>query len=329
VRLPDGFTERAVAASRFSLKEQLTAFPGILRSDGVEIFLSLREVVPVNYKGRSVVVIHDVMALSFLWTYYRYNPAKKMLAYTAANLFVRYSLKKADVVVTVSNFSKREILNRVKLHPEKIRVIYPGIDERFAGSDARACGEVLQRYSIKEPYILFYGHFKPYKNLKRLILAYKRLSERDENSPYLVLGGGDPYYYDRMVRFSEEIGGIDGKIIFTGFIEDRDLPCVITGASLFVFPSTYEGFGLPVLEAMRCGVPVVVSKISPLVEVTQGSAVYVDPFDPDDIAAGIQKALHDEALRERLRRKGKEISRSFSWERAAMRFVEIFEELGA
>jgi len=207
--------------------------------------------------------------------------------------------------------------------------------------DEEAIEAVKARYGIAGDYVLFVGTLQPRKNLIRLIEAFspstrlrraqssrsgRRLSNPQSpiSNLQLVIAGKKGWLYEEIFQQVEELE-LEGKVVFTGYVVAGDLPALLSGAGLFVFPSLYEGFGLPVLEAMACGTPVICSNASSLPEVAGDAALLVDPLDVEGLAAAMERVLGDEALRAELIERGFERARKFSWERCARETLDVLE----
>lgn len=173
---------------------------------------------------------------------------------------------------------------------------------------------------------MYLGTIEPRKNLERLIYAYAMLYDRENNIPVLALAGQKGWYYDEIFNAVKELQ-LESKVKFLGYVPDEDVPLLLCGAKVFVFPSLYEGFGLPPLEAMACGTPVVTSNVASLPEFTKDVAILVDPMSVSSIADGIDMALRDECLREKIIEEGLNRSREYTWDRSTERIVDICRQL--
>ena len=280
---------------------------------------------PVRAQKR-LVTIHDVFHLVY---FNELNLKQKIYA----KLMMNAAVKLSDRIVTVSEFSKSELIKYTKVDKDKIEVVYNGVNKnRFREyEDKSRLQEVKRRLNLPERFILYVGNVKPHKNLKRLLEAFEKLIESALKDCYLVVVGkkegfiiGDEIVFKRI----ESDIKLKEKVIFTGYVGDEeDLSVIYNLASLFIFPSLYEGFGLPPLEALSCGCPTVVSNIASLPEVCCDAAYYVDPYSIESIAEGMYKALTDETLRQSLIQKGLERAKLFSWERSAKEHIKIFEDV--
>ena len=230
-------------------------------------------------------------------------------------------------MLTVSESSKRDILRFVDTAPEKIDVIYNAYDERF-GVEPREedVVRVRERYQLHDEFVLYAGNVKPHKNLERLIEAFHLVRKRGLDHLKLVLIGDEISKYAALRRAVHQ-HQLHKYVRFLGYLPEETLAVMYRLAGVFVFPSLYEGFGLPPLEAMASGTPVVTSNVSSLPEVAGDAAVLVDPYDPEAIADGIYRVLTDEALRRDLRAKGLARARQFSWEASVRRVREIYGEV--
>ena len=279
-------------------------------------------IVPPGVKGRTVVTVHDMVYKAFPETVR--GRTKLML-----NMGLKSSMKRADIIVTDSEFSKSEILKYFPEHEEKLRVVPCGVDmERFCPcTDKERIDAVKGSLNIKGDYFLYLGTIEPRKNLERLIKAYGHfVDETGENAPALVLAGGKGWLYDGIFARVKSMG-LEDKVLFTKYVPSEDMTPLMCGALAFVFPSLYEGFGMPPLEAMACGVPVLCSGEASLPEVTGDCAVICDAYSIKSITEGLIRLYEDEALRKDLSERGLERAKLFTWERSAEMLMEIYEEL--
>jgi glycosyltransferase involved in cell wall biosynthesis len=255
----------------------------------------------------------------------QYLPNKFAYAYAKAS--IGFSARRATRVMTVSESSKRDILRFVDTAPEKIDVIYNAYDERFAidplEEDVVRVGE---RYQLQSEFVLYAGNVKPHKNLERLIEAFYLVRKRGLDHLKLVLIGDDISKYTALRRAVHQYQ-LHKYVRFLGYLPEETLAVMYRLAAVFVFPSLYEGFGLPPLEAMASGTPVVTSNVSSLPEVAGDAAVLVDPYDPGAIADGMYRVLTDEKLRRDLRHKGVARAGQFSWEQSVRRVRAIYDEV--
>jgi glycosyltransferase involved in cell wall biosynthesis len=292
-----------------------------LRREGADLFHAPHYVLPPLVPCRSVVTIHDCIHLRFP----QYLSSRLAYAYALSSLWV--ATHRSSRVLTVSEASKRDILRYFRVPEGKIDVIYNAIDERFGEApDEEEVARVRERYQLNDPFILYAGNIKPHKNLERLIEAFHMLRRGNLEHVKLLIIGDEISKYATLRRAVHKYK-LHKHVRFFGFVPDRMLAVLYRLARVFVFPSLYEGFGLPPLEAMASGTPVVTSNVSSLPEVVGDAAVLIDPYRPDAIADAVTRVLTDPALHEELRQRGLQRVRDFSWERSVRRVRQIYEEV--
>ena len=313
---------RAVAegAGHYSFGEQVS-LPLAVRRAQADLFHAPHYVLPALTPGRTVVTIHDCIHLMFP------EYLKHRLGYAYARGSMWTAAHKADRIFTVSEQSKLDILKFFKVPPEKIVVTPNAIDERFlAEPDPEFLKQIRERYQLSQAYILYVGNIKPHKNLERLIEAF-HLVRSEGRSELELLIIGDQISKLQSLRRAVHKHDLHRYVRFHGFVPQETLSVLYRLASVFVFPSLYEGFGLPPLEAMACGTPVVTSNVSSLPEVVGDAAVLVDPYSPRAIADGILTVLHSAHLRADMRARGFARVKAYSWERSVARVREVYEEV--
>jgi glycosyltransferase involved in cell wall biosynthesis len=317
--LGENFRPVAESAPSYSVREQLLV-PMDLRRERVDLFHAPHYVLPPLTPVRSVVTIHDCIHLRFP----QYLPHKLGYAYARASLW--FATHRSSRIMTVSEASKRDILRYFRVPAAKIDVIHNAIDERFGRMPAEEeIARVRERYQLNDPFVLYAGNIKPHKNLERLIEAFHMLRRGDLEHVKLLIIGDEVSKYATLRRAVHRYK-LHKHVRFFGFVPDETLAVLYRLASVFVFPSLYEGFGLPPLEAMASGTPVVTSNVSSLPEVVGDAALLVDPYEPEAIAQAMREVLTDQALRESLVRKGLARVGLFSWDRSVRRVREIYEE---
>jgi glycosyltransferase involved in cell wall biosynthesis len=308
-------------SGNYSIAEQWR-IPLALAREGVTLFHAPHYVLPPLVRCKSVVTIHDCIHLMFP----QYLPNRMALAYARASIGL--AAKRANRVMTVSESSKRDILRFVDAAPEKIDVIYNAYDERFGVEpDEESVVRVRERYQLHDEFVLYAGNVKPHKNLERLLEAFYLVRQSGMDHLKLVMIGDDISKYSALRRAVHQYQ-LHKYVRFLGYMPEETLAVLYRLAGVFVFPSLYEGFGLPPLEAMASGTPVVTSNVSSLPEVAGDAAVLVDPYEPQAIANGIMSVLTDEQLRADLRRKGLARAKQFSWEQSVRRIHDIYREVG-
>jgi len=243
-------------------------------------------------------------------------------------LTVRRTAKKAARIATVSEYSRQDLLSIYKLTPEKVVVTYNGVEPSFAPQPSipNEAEEVRRRFGVSRDFLLAVGSLQPRKNMVRLIRAYARLrSEREDFRPQLVIVGRKLWLASEIFDEVKRQRWAD-DVILTGYVADEDLPALYRAARAFVYPSLFEGFGLPPLEAMACGTPVVTSDVSSLPEVTGGAALLIDPNDERALANALIEIVSNERLRAELRERGIAQAKKFTWRDAAEKTLRLYQE---
>jgi glycosyltransferase involved in cell wall biosynthesis len=301
-----------VDSSRGYRFQEHVSIPMKLRRLGVDLLHSPHYVLPLLCRRPAVVTIHDCIHLLFP----EYLPNRMALTY--AHRMMGHAIEHSSLVFTVSEASRRDILRFYPTaDPERLQVVPNAIDAAILEHPGEEEMErVKERYQIRGRFVLYAGNIKPHKNLERLINAFGLLKQRAGNDDLKLLIIGDEINKYGALRRRVEAAGVRHEVRFFGFVPDSTLAALYRMASVFAFPSLYEGFGLPPLEAMASGTPVVTSRISSLPEVVGDAAVLVDPYSIEDIAGGLERVLGDDALRATLVERGRIRVAQFSWERS-------------
>jgi glycosyltransferase involved in cell wall biosynthesis len=293
-------------------------FPSIeLLTGKVDIFHS-NFYPPLIKKGKSIVTIYDM-------SFFAYSALQTKAVQGFRNKVLE-SYHRASKIITISNFSKTEILKFLDIPEEKIEVIYPGVtvnEPKYSNSDEE---KLLSKYQLSGSYILFVGTIEPRKNIDVLLKAFEILLQKHKDRYELVIVGRLGWKYEEFLRKLRS-SRAQSRIRMLGYVPDNDLPFIYKHASLFVYPSIYEGFGLPVLEAMANEVPVITSNLSSLPEVAGDAALLVNPHDEEQIAEMIDKVLSDSELRRQLIKRGRERVKKFSWMETAKQTLKLYEEV--
>ncbi len=269
-----------------------------------------------------VVSVHDLSFEHLPQTF-------KRRSRTQLRLTVRSSVKRAARVISLSEHAKRDIAKTYRIDEELIRTIPLAAPSHFQPvDDDKELQRVRHIYGIQGDYVLCVGSIQPRKNLARLVKAYSALRSRtsDPGFPKLVLAGKRAWLYDETVRTIED-ANLGDNVILTGYVPESDLPALYSGSVCFVYPSYFEGFGLPPLEAMKCGAPVIVGNSTSLPEVVGDAALTVDPYDVDAIGSAIDRIMKDSSFRKELRVKGLERAKMFDWRETARRTLAVYEEV--
>lgn len=323
--LPENF-QTAIYSRKDSTAFDHLAFPLFLRGIAPDLVHIPLNRVPLLLMRPYVVTIHDMANLLF-------EEGKSGLRMQLRRYRFRRGLVRARRVIAVSEATKRDVQNLMGVWPERIRRVYNAPDPQFYERGEQSPDEhrrILERYQIQYPFLLYAGNVRRHKNIPRLVEAFAVLRGQLVEHPVykdlrLVLIGDTISQYP-AVRQAVIKSRVEPLVRFLGFVPFETLRCFYESAAAFVFPSRYEGFGLPPLEAMACGTPVVTSNVSSLPEVVGDAAVLVNPENVFDIARGIREALLDETLRAELIRRGRIQAARFSWERTAREVLEIYRE---
>jgi len=277
-------------------------------------------VLPILHPRASVVTIHD---LGYLYFPRAHRPLDRLYL----DLSTRFNARAAAHLIADSIATKRDLAECYGVDAAKITVAYPGYDATAFRPvrDETAIEVVKARYGIASEYILFVGTIQPRKNLVRLIEAFANLQTCKLANLQLVIAGKRGWLYEGIFQRVEKLG-LEGQVVFMGYVAEQDLPALFSGAKLFAFPSLYEGFGLPILEAMACGTPVVCSNASSLPEVAGDAAILVDPLDVEELAAAMERVLRDKELQAEMIERGFEQAKRFSWEKCAQETLAVLEE---
>lgn len=299
----------------FSIEEQFE-LPILNFKNKIDLFHSPHFVFPIFNPGKLILTIHDLTPLLFPDVF-----SIKARIYMKTMIWL--SKFKADKIITVSQNTKDDLVEMFNYNPEKIKVIYNGVDSSYEFIDnKKLISEIKYKYNTGENFLLYVGNIKPHKNLPVLL---KALSNIDKQNKLIIVGKRDKAYneiFDIIDQYN-----LKDRIIFTGFVSDEDLISLYNAATVFVYPSLYEGFGLPPLEAMACGTPVITSNVSSLPEVVGDAAITIDPNNVNGLAEAINRVLGDEVLQNTMIKKGIERAKEFTWEKTARETIRVYEEV--
>jgi glycosyltransferase involved in cell wall biosynthesis len=295
------------------------SIPRVLKKIKADIFLSPDAYLSLRTKVPSVPVFHDLnfehypKDLPFLERkYYRY-------------FFPKYA-RKADTIVTVSEFSKKDIVNLYDVQPDKVNVVYNGVNEQFKPVDEAVKEEFRQKLSDGCPYFIFVGALHPRKNLARLFSAFDYFKEQHVTDVKLLVVGNRKYWTKQIQQAFEGMKHKD-EVVFSGRLRAPELRKTVASALGMVYVSYFEGFGLPIIEAFSCDTPVLTSNVTSMPEVAGDAALLVDPFSVKSIATGLGKIALDPDLRNKLIEKGRERRKLFTWDASAEKLWAVLEEL--
>ena len=286
-----------------------------------ELLHGLAFAMPLLWPGRSVVTVFD---LSFLRHPELFNPSNRWYL----SLFTRLAVRRSDLVLTIAEHGRREVINLLGAAPDRVVTTYCGVDPRFRPLPPNEVDAFRQARGLPERFVLYLGTLEPRKNVASLVRAYARLRADWPAAPPLVLAGAPGWMYDDVFR-SIEAHGLADRVMLPGFVDPDDQPLWYNAAAVFAYPSLYEGFGLPPLEAMACGVPVVVSNATSLPEVVGEAGLLVQPSDDEGLAVALRRLLEDSDLRRTLSEAGRERATRFSWRRMAEDTLRCYDRLAS
>ena len=278
--------------------------------------------IPSGYRGKCVVTFHDLSIYKIPGCYPTIRGARDKAIY-------KLMAGKADRIIAVSNSTKKDVEEIFKASPEKVKVIYSGLDKRFFDEPKIEGSKVLEKYGITKKYILFLGTLEPSKNITRLLESFADFKEKTkkENGKFdyqLVLAGKRGWLSKEYLQIAKDLG-LSKDIIFTGYIVGDELVPLFKNSQFFIMPSLYEGFGMTVLEAFATGTPAIVSRVSSLPEIAGEAAFFVDPMSKEEISNAMLKFSQDENLRNEFRSKGLEQAKKFDWEKTARETLEVYK----
>jgi glycosyltransferase involved in cell wall biosynthesis len=303
--------------------EQFT-LPSLLRQKHIDVFHAPVNVLPARLPREcaGVITLHD---LAFL----RYPNVLTRSKRIYHRTFTMRSIRHATMVISVSQSTKQDAITLVGIPDERIQVVYPCIDQKFSPHYAReGIAAFRQKQGLVDGYLLYLGTLEPRKNITALIEAYAQLRERYALREKLVLAGSKGWLYDSIFERVKQLG-METDVLFPGFVADAEQALWYAAAAVFVYPSLYEGFGIPVAEALACGVPVVTSTVSSLPEAGLGVALTVDPLDRNALASAIYTALTDQALKDRSQTMAGGVAQRFSAQSMVEQTIRVYQQAAA
>jgi len=283
----------------------------------LDIFHSPAFILPLRIKTKSIITLHD-----FVYKYYKHTlPAFKSVYF---NLMMPQSIKRADAIITPSESIREALITEYPETAEKSFVIpeSSGFESLFS-FEVKVTENILNKYNIKLPYLLFVSTIEPRKNLEGLIEALKYV---DKKNIFLVVVGNFGWKYQKVKHLIEKYK-LQNRIIFTGSVGTEELQVIYSNSEVFLYPSFYEGFGIPILEAMRCGIPIITSGMGATKETAGDAALFINPFNPKSIADAINTLLNNEKIKNNLIKKGYERVNRFSWKKTALETINIYKEI--
>ncbi len=283
----------------------------------LDLFHNPDHILPILNTGcPSIITVHDI---SFIIHPGLFHPSRQIYK----EILLKRSVPRVDKIIADSQNTKRDLIERLHLSPDKIEVVYPGVEDNFRIIEDRdLLDSVKRRYNLPERFILFVGTLDRRKNLVRLMEAFSRCAIDSK----LVLVGEKSWKYCPLFKRASDLS-IEERVIFAGRVPCQDVPAIYNLAEIFVYPSLYEGFGFPPLEAMACGTPVITSNISSLPEIVGQAAITIDPYNVEELREKMTELFNNEGLRRKMRFRGLERSRLFSWQETALRTLKVYRGL--
>ncbi len=325
IKLPDNFIEVEANFGWYGAVEQIR-FPKLLNSYNLDLVHFPHFNVPIFYRGRYIVTIHDLIHQHFSTKKTTtLSPVFYRIKRVGYNRVFHQAILKSEKILTPSNFVKNQLIDEWDVDSKKISVTYEGVDEEileFVKKDSdKNFKFIKEKFKINGRFLFFIGNAHPHKNVTRLIRVFKKINEKYPELQ-LVLSGKRNYFWDDTLRFAKN----DKNIIYTDYVNDEELVSLYKNAEVFVMTSLEEGFGIPILEAMACGCPVVSSDKGSLREIGNDAVLYFDPLNDNDIEEKIIKILEDKKYKEELIKKGEKRVREFSWKKMAQQTLEIYKQ---
>lgn len=281
--------------------------------------LHVQYIAPPFHRGKLIVTIHDISFLHFPGCFRKFERFRQ-------RILVPINIKKADKILTVSKYSREDIIKSYNVLPQTIEVTYNGVKPIFKPlENLEKRDEALKHYGISGKFIFFVGRIDARKNISSLIKAFMLLKQKEQIPQQLVISGKEDFL-SKQIREEIKISQYRKDIIFTGYLQENYLPLFYNLADVFVYPSLYEGFGFPCLEAMSCGCPLVSSNISSIPEIVNGAGLLINPLDTEELAIAIYRVISNPGLREELKEKGLKQAKQFNWDNTAQKTLEVYKK---
>jgi glycosyltransferase involved in cell wall biosynthesis len=343
----NGRVKKVLADVRwYGIKEQL-AFPKIIKKENLDLIHFTHFNVPIFCPVKFVVTVHDLILTKYpTMRATTLGPVRYCFKNLLYKIVIWTAVKRARKIIAVSEFTKKDIIEKFKISEEKIIVTYEGASSLAGGreADRRFYGieeiinndkKILLGYNITSPYLLYVGNAYPHKNLEGLLRVFSKIKKEDADFAHnfnLVLVGKDDYFYKRVKEYAFGLGLIsedssNTKVIFPGYVPDKDLEAMYRIAIAYVFPSFYEGFGLPPLEAMAHGCPIVSSDQASMPEILGQAALYFDPHDEVEMEEKIKEIILNDGLKRELVRRGFEQVKKYDWEECAGKTAGVYNDV--
>lgn len=269
-----------------------------------DIFLGLGQALPFFHPLKSIIFVYDLA--------FEYYPNCYPGSFSKLSRQTKYAVHHSDKIVAISNSTRDDLIKLYDINEEKIEVVYPGVDSIFKPQTFKKVSKIKEKYNITRPYFLFIGSLKPIKNIPKIIEGFYKFLEQTRRSYQLILAGSD-FWLDKGIPRRIKQLKLGKEILNLGYLEREELPIIYSGAIAFISPSLYEGFGIPLLEAMSCGTPIITSDVGSMPEVTGDAALLINPNNTDGISEALVKITENKDLRNRMRTRGFKRVKNFSW----------------
>jgi glycosyltransferase involved in cell wall biosynthesis len=288
----------------------------VLGRDRIDVFHAPANIMPLTYRGKTVVTLHDLAIYK--------NPDWFPAQQVSTRILVPQSLRKASRVIAVSEATKRDAIRQFGLNRDKIDVVYEAADTNLLKlRDSHT--DIRKKFDLPEKFVLYVGTLEPRKDVPTLIQAWQRYRSKTKSNVVLAIAGGIGLHGQETIRMIRSLGAKSG-IMYLGYISHNHKVLLMRAAQAFVFPSRYEGFGLPVLEAMQLGTPVITTNVSSLPEVAGTGALLVKPGNIQELAQAIQRVMSSASTREKMSRAGREQAKRFSWAKTARETLAVYKK---
>jgi len=289
-----------------------------LSRNKLDIYHSPANVIPYTFKGNSIITVHDLA----IYKHPEWFPRGQQFS---TKILVPKSLKKVRKIIAVSETTKKDIIKLFKISAKKVKVIYEGVFREKAKVSLQT---LKRKHRITDDYILFLGTIEPRKNLVGLIQAYAEVIKSKKFARYQLVMAGAKGWKEKEVFKTIRKLKLEDRVRYLGYVSHEDKLSLIANCTVFVFPSYYEGFGLPILEAMEMGAPVITSNLSSIPEITDHAAVHINPYKEKEILQALKKVLGSAVLRRKLRQAGMKKAKEFSWQKTAKQTMAVYREVG-
>jgi glycosyltransferase involved in cell wall biosynthesis len=326
IKLAKNFHKVEANIPWYGLSEQIK-LPKLISQYNLDLVHFPHFNIPINYKGKFVVTIHDLIHQHFqLKKRTRHSLLGFWTRKISYHLIFSQALKKSQKIITVSDFTKKQLVREWKVPEDKVKVTLEAVDQNIIELTKKIKKEdqerILDKFKIQKPYIFYVGNAYPHKNVEGLVKAFLEI-RRNYQYLQLVLAGNDHYFWRKIKEKYQ-----DKNIIYAGFVSDEEMVALYKEAACYIVPSFEEGFGIPLLEAMACGTPVVSSDAASLPEIGGDAAIYFDPKNINEMSQKIMEVLNSQKIKKELIEKGEKRYKDFSWEKLARETLEVYRQCG-